>query len=386
MGGFRSLAPLGCADVDTGNEDKDLPTLHSLTITPMGGLNVDLSYLRQQAGATKPLAVGAQVNTQGGKPTAKFTDVTLGEKPVPGTPVPEGPFSPANLARMALQAPVLSLDPESMRLSGTAELVLEDSNYPKTHVGATKIRLFVQTDAPKLSLGEMPSPGLSGSASLGPAQIDFKVKLKYDAASLAQCGLSKKTLEKLTEPGFDLSGVLQFAVIKNIPVLNKVLRTKFSASSPSIKPLDKPLYDAPTKFALKYNASGMIPVPPGAILKTTSLGFGAMGADWNQSRGYGYTVGVLGLPSIARITSEFDTYLYLDGFFVKRISDGWELSVRMTLAKNRKFGGKEKGSDSEVEQWRALNHKAWLPTSKDNPAPEEEKPVFLGTVSLRYDF
>ncbi len=93
-----------------------------------------------------------------------------------------------------------------------------------------------------------------------------------------QAGLSKKVLGELTKLDFDLSSVLQFAVIKNIPILNKLLRTRFSASSPSTKPLTHPLSDVSTLFPLKYRADGIIPVPPGVIFKSASLGLGAMGA------------------------------------------------------------------------------------------------------------
>ena len=362
------------------------PALHSLTITPLGGLNIDLMYVQHGPPEEKPKVVAGKVDVQRGKLGVKLTDIGLDQKPVKGTPDPSGQVAPGNTAQTFLRSPILSLDPKTGRISGSAVLVIEDSQYPKGRVAPTELRLFVKTDPPKLSFGKLPRPGITGYAEAGPAQINFKLKLNYNTGQLVQAGLTKNLLGELTNPGFDLSGVLQFAIIKNIPVLNKLLRTRFSASSPSTKPLANPLSDAPASYPLKYRVDGIIPVPAGAIFETASLGLGAMGAGWGASRGYSYTVGVLGVPSPTKLTSEFSAYLYLDGYYVEKLSDGWELSVRLSVSAGKTFGADKDKTTNVVEQWRQLSHKAWLPTSKENPAASNEKPMFLGTATLKYRF
>lgn len=95
---------------------------------------------------------------------------------------------------------------------------------------------------------------------------------------------------------------------------------------------------------------------------------------------------MLGVPLPTKLTSEFSAYLYLDGYYVEKLSDWWELSVRLSVSFGKTFGSDEDVATDIGEQWSQLSHKAWLPTSKENPSASDEKPLFLDMAKAKYVF
>lgn len=371
---------------------KNPPKLLGVRITPLGGLGAHLLYTNTRNEAhDKDRTVSGTVRLDGSKVRITHEDIDVKKSVAPGTPDPSKP-STRNIAVTRIESPMLQLDTKTGKLSGLLRLSLDDGQYPRGLVDPTVLQLHVSSETPNLTIDALRNPKVEISTKYGPVHADFKLKLRYDAAELARAGLSdalsgggpSELLKKLSGPGFDLSGLVQFAVIKKIPVLGHILRTKIEASSPSMVRLRQPLTAAPAPYEFKYNLFGIVPVPAGAIFETKSLGYGMTGEKWSSESGRKYSVAGIAVPSPTKL-SEVSLYLYVNYYRVWRVADGWELSVDLSFSPSKVVGGGEKTKKDLQQQWKEASDRSWLdPSGKFVHA--EEKPMLFGEAKLKYTF
>ena len=256
---------------------------------------------------------------------------------------------------------------------GSGKLVIDDFNYPADLASPIGIDLYIRSE--RVTLGTRQVPTLSVQGFNSAFHMDFKLKTRFNASQAAQAiaagvgGVAAGKgidglLKAMPRPGFEASGVVQLAIAKNLPVLNKILRTKFSVSAPMRGRLKTPLEGAPTAYRVRYRADGMVVIPPGAIFTTAAPGWGHTSGEWGESSGRSLSIAGLAVPSLSNL-GEVSLYLYLDYYRVWRVGDGWDIGVRLSLAPQKTFGAKNENKDEVLIQrlWRDLSDKAWEPSS-----------------------
>lgn len=369
------------------------PKLRGLTITPLGAISTHfLQQIQSGNPGGKTRVVSGTVSRSGGKTRVGAPDIDLAKKAAPGTPEPSDP-SARNTTTVRLENPLLEIDEKTGQLRGLARLSVDDAQYPQGLVDPTVLQLHISSDPLKTLVDDPQRPKFDINAEYGPIQADLKLKLKFDVTSLSRqeivqavaSGNPDVFIDRLSTPGFDLSGLVQFAVIKNIPVLNKILRTKISMWAPSTKPIERPLRGAPTGHELYMQLFGIIPVPAGAIFETQSLGYGITGQSWTKSTGSTYSVAGLAVPSPTKL-SEVSLYLYINYFKVWRVSDGWELSINLNFSPSKVVGGETKAAKDLQLQWKEASDRSWLTNSDGNFVHADKKPMFFGEAKLSYAF
>ncbi len=133
---------------------------------------------------------------------------------------------------------------------------------------------------------------------------------------------------EITHPGFSLSGSLG---LFGIPI------TGFSAEAPTTVPLERSLLGAPAPFPLSFSAGGIILAPPGSITDVAVPALGASYTSFDESSGTSATIAAL--PSISTdaislgdpFVNQFPVYAYAEVSHVRRINDGLDLGVRVTV-------------------------------------------------------
>lgn len=133
---------------------------------------------------------------------------------------------------------------------------------------------------------------------------------------------------EVSRPGFSLSGSLK---LFGIPL------TGFSAEAPTTMPLDRPLPGAPAPFPLSYRAGGIILAPPGSITDIAVPALGGTISSFGETSGTSATIAAL--PSISTeainlgepLVNQFPVYAYAEVSHVRRISDGLDMGVRVTV-------------------------------------------------------
>lgn len=371
---------------------KHPPKLRDVTITPLGGIGAHiLAQINRKQPHQNDKTVSASARLDGSKIRLAHADQVVGKGVAPGTPDPSRP-STGNTTITRVENPLIEIDTKTGRLNGSLRLSIDDSQYPQGLVDPTVLQLHVSSDAPKLSIDSLQNPALRISTKYGPVHANFKLKLRYDMAELARAGLSdvanggkpNQLIDKLSGPGFDLSGLVQFAIVKKIPVLRRILQTRISMSSPSLTRIDNPLSKAPVDFEMKYRLFGIVPIPAGAIFETQSLGYGLTGQSWKRSTGTAYSVAGLAVPSPTK-WSEVSLYLYVNYYKVWRVGDGWEVSVDLNFSPSKVIGGAEKTEKDLQLQWQEASDRSWLQPSGDF-AHADEKPILFGLAKLKYTF
>jgi hypothetical protein len=164
---------------------------------------------------------------------------------------------------------------------------------------------------------------------------DAALKLHYSVSDLGVAALAdlqrsltenRLSLQSLAEfvkhPGFSLEGKLRLG---GLPI------TKFSAESPTTKPIDRPLLGAATSFALNYQAYGAIVAPAGSLFDVTVPAFGYTGYSYNAERGYSLTAAILPTLSAENINAHkglvesFPVYGYFEAKYVTRFANSVDI-------------------------------------------------------------
>ena len=156
-----------------------------------------------------------------------------------------------------------------------------------------------------------------------------------------------------SHPGFSLSGSLK---LFGIPL------TGFSAEAPTTVPLDRPLLGAPAPFPLSFRAGGIILAPPGSITDVAVPALGGTLSSFGRTSGANATIAAL--PSLSTeainrgepLVNQFPVYAYAEVSHVRRISDGLDLGVRVTvqLSTPELFGQNQKASNFDEALTRTI--------------------------------
>lgn len=254
----------------------------------------------------------------------------------PGTPT-GAELDPESQASISLINPIITLDPSTGKLRGTATLSV-GSEYPPALRGPTELDVTIEST----ELGQF-----TGRLGFGPLHADFNLRLHYDTTRLEQAlspaiapaggfsglwnrfqavvrdtvpgvrfGEVSETLQSLlrsvaagdveaaefTTRTIDLiresvpadasfeslrEAVTQFVnelqhpgftvsggLGLDIPLVGTLPLTSFSAEAPTTVPLARPLLGAPTPFPSSFTAGGVIISPPGSINETAVPAFG----------------------------------------------------------------------------------------------------------------
>ena len=356
-----------------------------VNIVPLGGFGAHVLYAGKNDAPEKPVpVVSGSARLDGSKVRVHHSDVTMGGSAVPGTP-DHGKPSARNTASVTVQNPLMELDLKSGRLNGSVRVLIDDSQYPQGLVDPTDLQLIIQSEAPKLTLNPIKSPQFNISTGIGPMQAKFKLQLSVDPARLLEGGKldASGIKDVLSGPGFDLSGVVQFAIVKKIPILRWALESQIChIRSPSTKKFDKPLSKAPVDFALDYKIRKLIPVPAGAIFETQGLGFGMTGGSWRRDGGSSYTIAATPVPSVTNL-GEVSLYLYMDYYRVWRVGDNWEVDVNLSFSPSLASSAGSEGPADLQKQWAEASDRSWLSTNGDF-VHGGDKPVLFGKAGLKY--
>lgn len=371
---------------------KNPPKLRDVTITPLGGIGAHvLAQIKRKQPHQNDKTVSASVRLDGSKVRIAHADQVVRTGVAPGTPDTSRPGA-GNTTTTRIENPLIEIDAKTGRLNGSLRLSIDDSQYPQGLVDPTVLQLHISSDAPKLTIDALQNPAVRVSTKYGPVHANFKLKLRYDLAELAKAGITdaanggtpKQLIDKLSGPGIDLSGLVQFAIVKKIPILRRILQTRISMSSPSLARIDNPLSKAPVDFEMQYRLFGIVPIPAGAIFETQSLGYGLTGQNWKRSSGTAYSVAGLAVPSPTK-WSEVSLYLYVNYYKVWRVADGWEVSIDLNFSPSKIIGGAEKTEKDLQLQWQEASDRSWLQPSGDF-AHTDEKPILFGLANLKYTF
>ncbi len=250
--------------------------------------------------------------------------IDLQVSPRPGARASD--LSERGLKRIRLVDPVLKLDLDQPRLSGSAVLSI-GSDYPPAVKPATDVDVRISST----DLREF-----SGTLGYGPLRGSFQLSLRYDTerlkraagASVLQRGLGPLGAEA-RETGFSLSGGLS---------LGPVPLTRFSAEAPHLRPRERSLLGAPAPFPLTASAGGVILAPPGAITSAAVPAFGYTRLSFGERSGTTFTAAALPTLSPTAISSGvggpvrmFPVYLYTEITYVRQVGDGLDLGLSATL-------------------------------------------------------
>lgn len=305
-------------------------------------------------------------------------DLDLKKSPVDGTP-PGKPVSPSNQSRLVLETPTLTFRDGNLRGAGTLSI---GSNYPSHIVDPMKID--VRLSGTKLSISDTPliirGQGRQGNISYGvnvdgkvlpEAELngqarflsifttDWRLRIHYDSKKLSSAveatiarGGKQGTLNNLGSelryPGFDLSAVTR----ATLPLLGNIPISKLSFSTPTTRPLHRPLPGSVLPIAYRYKMGGVVPTPPGTLFDTWAAGLGYSQSDFNAKRGSSLNAAIL--PSISleggsSLVEKFPVYGYLEYYRIHRVSDGLDLGFRFTLSPSSVDLARLKGSSRQDE-------------------------------------
>ena len=327
----------------------------------------------------------------------------------PGTPVED--IDPETQARISLVHPRITLDPATGRLRGLATLSVGsdyppalkapselDVSFESSELGLFRgrfgfgpleadisLRLHYETERLERSLSPVFAPrgGFAGLwARLQSILRDTVPGLRLGSASAALRSLYRsltageieaaefatRTIALLGEsipagadldalrtalsafagevlhPGFTAGGRLR---LFGVPL------SAFGAEAATTLPLERPLAGAPAPFPISGFGGGVILAPPGSITETAVPALGVTGFSFGERSGTAGTLAML--PSISTeaigrdepLVNQFPVYAYGELSHVRRIVDGLDLGVRLTLQLSTPelFGSEEAPSD-----------------------------------------
>jgi hypothetical protein len=236
--------------------------------------------------------------------------------------------------------------------------------------------------------------GLGGSASMfgGMVTANFTAKFSYDKERLKRLVQGKGSSSDLA-PSLDISGALEMAVLKNLPLLRNIFQTRFELSASTTKPLKQPLTGSLFAFPSTYKFTGIVPVPAGGLFDVHAAGFGIHRGRYDAKSGSSLTLSVTPVP-----LPPFPVYLYGDYYHVLKATDGIEVGVRLTVALDKadlsKFfgnagdlftGAVAPSSDDPIQQqMKHAAHRSWEPDSRDNAGADYKKPWLMGRLIVRW--
>lgn len=308
--------------------------------------------------------------------------------------VPEGQENrPENQQRVSLLRPIVTLDPATGRLRGTATLSV-GSEYGPSHHGPTDLDVTIEST----ELGRF-----TGRIGYGPLHADFTLRLRYDTGRLEralgpafapQGGFAGfwtrfQAIVRGAAPGVDLRGRLadlralfdalvagqvqvgQFATRtlsllgSSIPAgadlgsvrtaltelaqeavhpgfsargtlsLGPVPLTWFRADAPTTRPFARPLPGSPG-FPLTTTAAGIVLAPAGSLSTTAVPAAGVSHSAFGERSGTSFTAAFLPSISTSAISAGrpgvemFPVYAYAEFTHVRRVTDTLEMGVRLT--------------------------------------------------------
>ncbi len=147
------------------------------------------------------------------------------------------------------------------------------------------------------------------------------------------CAALRALEAELTHPGFSLRGGLGL----DIPGVGRLPLSRFSAESPTTRPLARPLLGAPTAFPLTYRAGGVILAPPGAITDIAVPALGYTYSSFGARSGTAFTTAALptlsptaiGAPG-SSFNEKFPLFVFAELSHVRRVSSELDLGLRLT--------------------------------------------------------
>jgi hypothetical protein len=277
------------------------------------------------------------------------------------------------------------------KVSAIGTLAITNPGDPERLTEPLDIDFRLNTTELKLSENSV-TQGVEGSGSMfgGVVTANFTARIGYD----------KERLQRLKQgkgvdlaPSLDISGALELAVLKNIPLLRNIFRTKFELSAPTTAPLRRALSGSLFTFPASYTFSGIVPVPAGGLFDVNAAGLGVHSGRFDAKSGSSLTLSVTPVP-----LPPFPVYLYGDYYHVLKVSDGVEVGVRLTVALDKsdlsKFFGNAgdlftgavapSGEDAIQQQYKHASHRSWDPDSRDNGGADYKKPWLMGRLVFKW--
>ncbi len=286
---------------------------------------------------------------------------------------------PRNRPTLRLKDPKVSF--KSGILNGTASFVLElPTPYPGTFDSPTPIR--VQITSPKFDRRQLSIDGRA--TAMGKlVRMSFKVALHYELRDVVKVaatigrdkGIKKETLEQLlSEIRINVSA-FGWATI---------LPTWAWLSASSLLPVDRPLLGTnsrllPPQFGALPDSSfvnvGTIAIPSGVFFDTPAPAAGAHWSKFGRTSGFSLTGGVVGTPNLDQIGKNwgkaFSVYGYADLYYVKRVAQTVDLGFGLTYAIDV-FGERAAPTPAHLH-FSESKYQPWLPGSRENVAPAEDR-------------
>jgi hypothetical protein len=237
--------------------------------------------------------------------------------------------------------------------------------------------------------------GVRGSASAlgGVVKASFTANFSYDTERLTRVLKGQGSTSDLA-PSLDISGALELAIFKKIPLLQNIFRTQFELNAPTIAPVKRPLTGSLFAFPASYKFKGMVPVPAGGLFDVDAAGFGMHGGRFDAKSGSNFTASITPVP-----LPPFPVYLYGDYYHVLKTSNGVEIGVRLTVALDKadlsklfgNAGDLFTGAEPPVAKNEAIqttyqhaSHRPWEPDSRYNSGADYKKPWLMGKLMIRW--
>jgi hypothetical protein len=119
----------------------------------------------------------------------------------------------------------------------------------------------------------------------------------------------------------------------------------------------------------------MIAIPKGVFFDTIAPALGVHYSKFGQRRGFSLTAGTVAKPNLDQLGKDWGKLVsifgYLDIYYVKRISDTFDLGLGLTWAWDP-FSARSEPGPAHLHFLESKN-KPWLPTSRENVPPSEDR-------------
>jgi len=206
----------------------------------------------------------------------------------------------------------------------------------------------------------LPEVQIHGTAKLSILTTDWRLQLHYDNRQLSNAiekiitnsgknGTFSDLGNQLRYPGFDLSAAVRIS----LPVIGQTAISKISFNAPTTQPLSKPLPGAAFPIPYHYEASRILPTPPGTLFDIWAVGLGYSQSDFNAARGSSFNC--VGVPIIA--PNKLSVNVFIQYYRVHRISEGLDLGFRLTVSPDSndlaQILGSSKQEESALMEFRA---------------------------------
>jgi hypothetical protein len=321
-------------------------------------------------------------------------NVTLKQSERKGTPLGKHRFKGNTADVVKIRNLQVTGDASDKEVSAIGTLSVTNPADPERLTTPLDIDFRLNTTPLTLSTDGL-TQGVRGNLSTlgGALKATFTANFSYDTDRVARALKGQGSTSDLA-PSLDISGALELAIFKKIPLLQNIFRTQFELSAPTTAPLNTTMSGALFPFPASYKFKGIVPIPAGGLFDVQAAGYGMHSGRFDGKSGSSFTASITPVP-----LPPFPVYLYGDYYHVLKKSNGVEVGVRLTAALDKAdflkvfrnpgelFSGAEPpgGPDDAIQHlYKQASHRPWEPDSRYNAGADYKKPWLMGRLTVRW--